>query len=667
MRISAVLRSLVPLLAMAATPLLRAQFQAPTQEELSMTADPKAPGAAAVYLNIDEVSDDQLHYYSKYVRIKVLQDKGKDLATIDVPYLHGETRINDIKGRTIHPDGTITPLTVKSADLLIAKSGDEQVNRKVFTLPDVGVGSILEYRYQLDYDEYIYSSPTWEIQRPYFVHQAHYKFTPFKAFLRGTQNQTSNYLTDEHGNVVNTLIYWPILPPGVQVEADAIGRYSIDVTDIPPAPDEQWMPPVDSLLYKVVFYYKNAKSPANFWIDESKFWSKDTDHFAEPTKSIRSAVAGLIAPTDSDLDKARKLYAAVQALDNSDFSRAREKAELKQLGLHAAKRAEDTLSQKRGSSNDIALLYLAMLRAAGLTAYDLKVVDREKGIFTPGYLYFGQLTDDVVVLSTGGKDILLDPGEKMCPFQTLSWRHSSAGGIREASAGSEFATSSIQAYTANTLLRAGDIDLDAHGVTTGDFRFVMAGQQALRWRQDALRYDLDEVKHRFDRWLQSMTPEGVEVHVDHFLGLDNPDSSLMAIIKAQGTLGAATSKRLLIPGFFFETGGRVPFVDQSRRIQPVDMHYGEQITDQVVYHLPTGLAVESAPQDTKVVWEGHAALVAKSKAEPAQVTVVRQFSRAFTLAKPDEYQDLRAFYQKVAAADQQQLVLTGASSAAKGN
>jgi len=42
-----------------------------------MTADPKAPGAAAVYLNIDEVSDDQLHYYSKYVRIKVLQDKGK--------------------------------------------------------------------------------------------------------------------------------------------------------------------------------------------------------------------------------------------------------------------------------------------------------------------------------------------------------------------------------------------------------------------------------------------------------------------------------------------------------------------------------------------------------------------------------------------------------------
>jgi hypothetical protein len=41
-------------------------------------------------------------------------------------------------------------------------------------------------------------------------------------------------------------------------------------------------------------------------------------------------------------------------------------------------------------------------------------------------------------------------------------------------------------------------------------------------------------------------------------------------------------------------------------------------------------------------------------------------ARAFTFAKPEEYQDLRAFYQKIAAADQQQLVLT-AAQVAKGN
>jgi hypothetical protein len=63
---------------------------------------------------------------------------------------------------------------------------------------------------------------------------------------------------------------------------------------------------------------------------------------------------------------------------------------------------------------------------------------------------------------------------------------------------------------------------------------------------------------------------------------------------------------------------------------------------------------------------GYAVLVTKSKTDQGQITIARLFSRAFTLAKPEEYNDLRGFYQKIAAADQAQLVLTRAS-AAKGN
>lgn len=666
MRVSAFLRSLVPILAVAATPFLRAQFQPPTHEELSMTADPKAPGAAAVYLNVEEIADDPLHYQSFYARIKVLQEKGKELATVELPYVSGDTKITDIKARTIHADGTIIPLEGKPEDLLISKDKDRQFGRKVFNLPSVEVGSILEYRYQLRYDDNHYSSPFWQIQRPYFVHQAHYMFTPFKAFLRGSQNQTSSYLTDEHGNVANSLIWWSILPPGVEVKTDVIGRFSIDVADIPPVPDEEWMPPINSVLFKVLFYYKSAANAGDFWINESKRWSKDVDHFAEPSKPIRDAVSALVAPGDSDFDKARKLYAAVQALDNTDFSRAKEEAELKQLGLRAAKRAEDTLSQKSGSSNDIALLYLAMLHAAGLTAYDMKVVDRERGVFAVGYLYFDQLTDDIVILNAGGKDVLLDPGEKMCPFQTVSWRHSGTSGIRQSPDGRAIGTTPFQLYTANNLNRVGDIDLDDHGSITANLRFIMTGQQALRWRQTALRYDLDEVKRRFDRWIRPMAPQGVEIRIDHFLALDDPNSNLIAVVNAKGTLGAATSKRLLLPGFFFQTISRTPFVDQAKRLEPVDMHYGEQVNDSIHYHLPPGLAVESTPSDANVPWEHHAVLATKTAVEPQQVTIIRQFSRAFTLLKPEEYSDLRAFYQKVAAADQQQLVLI-TSAAAKGN
>ncbi len=106
MRISSCLRSAVMLFAASLPIVLRAQFQEPTSEELKMTSDPAAPGAAAVYLYYEEIDNDPLHYQSIYARIKVLTDKGKDLATVDLPYLRSEYKITNISGRTIHPDGT---------------------------------------------------------------------------------------------------------------------------------------------------------------------------------------------------------------------------------------------------------------------------------------------------------------------------------------------------------------------------------------------------------------------------------------------------------------------------------------------------------------------------------------------------------------------------------
>ena len=217
-----------------------AQFQQPTDEELKMTADPKAPGAEVVYLDIVEIANDPMHYQTFYARIKVLGEKGKELATVEVPYLRSSFKIKDIKGRTIHSDGTVIPLAVKPEDLLISKNGEQVIQKKVFTLPSVEIGSILEYQYQLDYDDNTYSSPTWDVQQKYTVRKAHYEFIPFKAFLPGPQNQTSSYLTNERGQVLNSLIWWGRLPAGVSVQQGGVtGRFSLDVTDIPPIPDEE--------------------------------------------------------------------------------------------------------------------------------------------------------------------------------------------------------------------------------------------------------------------------------------------------------------------------------------------------------------------------------------------------------------------------------------------
>jgi hypothetical protein len=150
------------------------------------------------------------------------------------------------------------------------------------------------------------------------------------------------------------------------------------------------------------------------------------------------------------------------------------------------------------------------------------------------------------------------------------------------------------------------------------------------------------------------------------LSLDNPNVNLVAFVNVKGAIGTATSKRLILPGFFFQARGQQPFVNQEKRETPVDMQYGDRTIDLVTYHFPTGLSVEGTPQETKNSWKGHAVFGTVIRTAPDQIVVQRSLAVGFALAKPEEYQDLRDFYQKIAAADQQQIVLAN-TPAAKGN
>jgi hypothetical protein len=298
-----------------------------------------------------------------------------------------------------------------------------------------------------------------------------------------------------------------------------------------------------------------------------------------------------------------------------------------------------------------------MLRAAGLTPYAAWVVDRDKGIFDLTKIDEDQFDSMLVVLDLGGQKIILDPGEKECPFQAVSWRHSLATGLAQSPQGPSFITIPEQKYAENLIRRTGILTLDGNGGVTGKIQIAMTGQEALRWRQTALENDDSEVKKQFDDELAANVPDGVVAHVDHFEAIDNANTNLVAVVNIEGTLGVSTAKRLVIPGFFFETRGHIPFVNEEKRILPVDMHYGERVTDQITYRLPTGYTVEGAPADANISWPNHALFVAKSLTQASQITIAQTLTRAFTLAKPEEYQDLRGFYQKVAAADEAQLVL----------
>jgi hypothetical protein len=637
--------------------LLSAQFQSPSKEELEMNSDPKAPGADAVYLYREEKTDDNLHYHSYYVRLKVLTEKGKELATVRTPYERRNFKVTDIQGRTIHRDGTVIPLTTKPSDLTDVKTKDFQVNTMVFTLPNVEVGSILEYRLQIRYEDNTVSSPTWQIQQAYFVHKAHYQFEP---------SRNLDSITDSRGNLANNLMYALILSDGTKMKHDVSGRFSLDVDDIPPIPKDDWMPPLNTINWRAEFYYSGYPTGAEFWRNEGKRWTKETDRFADPGKSLKNAVAELVDASDSDEQKARKIYTAVMKLDNTDFTREKSSAERKSEKLKAIRNAEDVWLQKSGTSDDLALLYVALARAAGLHVYPVQVVNRDRAIFDPNYLTLSQLDDYIVDVVLNGKDVYLDPGQKMCPFGLLHWKHSFASGLRLTDAGPVAATTPMGSYTTTAFERVADLNIDDAGNLKGTARFILTGQEALYWRQLSVRNDESEVKKQFDEAIRAYMPDGVQADFNHFIALSDYNSNLVAMVDVCGNLGTATGKRFFLPGLFFEAHARHPFVAQDKRTTLVDVHYPKLESDQVTYHLPTGFAVETAPQVADIAWPSHAVFKVKTSVSGNDVTVARTVAFNFAVLPSKDYGDLHDFYQKVATADQQQLVLTRAQ-VAKGN
>jgi len=620
--------------------LLRAQFQEPTKEELQMTADPKAPGAAAVYLYREDVTDQLKSTRSFYERIKVLTEKGKEMATVTMPYISGAEKV-DIQGRTIHPDGTIIPLTDKPADLTDVTTRGIRSSALVFSFPNVEVGSILEFRITVHYSSFA-SDPVWIIQQNSFVHKAHYALSSLAA---------------------SKLAYVYRIGAGARVTNNKMGIFTLDIDDIPAVPQEDWMPPINTLKWRVEFFYTKFSSSQEFWDYAEKNWADVVRGFIEPTGSLKKAAAAMIAPEDTETQKAQKIYAVVMKLENTDFTREKSKVERKKEKIKDIHNAQDVWKDQSGTGDELALLFVALCRAAGLDMAPMEVVDRSRALFDPEVLSSWQLDDYIAVGRLDGKEIYFDPGQQMCPFGMLHWKHSLARGFRLADKTAVLADTPPLTYKASSVQRVAALTIDQTGGVSGNLSIVLSGQEALRWRQIALENDEEEVKKQFNEWLRTYLPDGVEAEFDHFLALNDYNSYLMGLVRISGSLGTVTGKRLFLPGLFFEAKSKHPFVTQDKRQFPVDVHYPKAEEDDVTYHLPTGYKVESGPKQGSITWPDHAQVVISMNPEGDSLNVHREMAYNYTILDPKDYAELHDFYQKVATTDQQQTVLIrGAAS-----
>jgi len=644
---------LVSLLLVAAgvLPLRAQEWIAPTPEELSMTEQKGAPGADAVYLFHEEVTDDDRHTDTLYYRIKILKPGGAELARVVLnsvlPVSGYDHTLLAFAGRTIHSDGTVIAMSEGTAEQKFTGAGGKAV-QKTYHLPEPEVGSILEYRYTFQLQDHV-EPPTWLLQRKYYVRKAHYEWLPSSGKLVIHAGGGSD-------RAVQSIAYTPMLPPGVQVTKRGSDRtpYELNATDIPALPTEDLMPPVSSFGYRVRFYYLTASSYEDYWKHMGKGFSDGWDRYAAPGENIRGLVASLVTASDTPEQKLRKLYGAVMKIDNLSTDRDQGAPPTPQP---YPKSADEVLTLSRGDNDEIALLFVAMVRAAGMSAYSMRVSNRDEYIFSRSDPNAGQLDDNIAIVEVNGKELFLDPGTRFCPFGHLFRRHAATTGLRQVKGGAEIAATPSEPVDGNQVQRVANLSINAEGEATGTLKATFTGTAGINWRQ-AAAVDQAAFRKKFKESWGRRLPEGMEVEVSSADKLEQFDEPLTIVATIKGSIGTVEGGRILAAADLFEARSNQLFQSETR-LEPVHFRLPEIVLDAIRINFPESMQVAALPAGASEKMRRSASYEFTSESAANSVTIRRSYAIGQLIYPVSDYPELRSFYSGLQTKDREPIVFAG--------
>ncbi len=598
-------------------------------DELALKDDPLNPGAPAIILYRETFSDHNDSFETRHFRIKILNERGTEYGNVEVPYIKGVFRVEDIKARTVQPNGTSTPFDGRVYEKTVVKVRKLKAFAKTFTLPAVEAGSIVEYKYKLRGKKSRLFTPPWIIQSELSVRRARFALT--------------RYMTPYAGVYFRSAIFG--LPKKAENE---IAMGLLELRNVPPFQEEEFMPPEDNPKAHVRFFYVPS---GGFWNEVGTSAFKRVEKLIGKDKNIKRVVSATVSSTDDPQAKLRKLYARAQQIRNLSYTTSETEPE---RGGNA--KAKDVLARGYGSGAEINRLFVALARAAGFDASIAWIGGRHRTFFRREVLDAGQLNAHVVTVRVSSEDIYLDPGTPYTPFGLLSWEQTGVQGIVLRKAISGFVTTPNPVSADARTERKATLRLAPDGTLEGKGHVVFHGQEALRRRLRAFEKDDSARREQVEEELKGWLPAEATVEVDSIQHWENPEEPLRVEFTVEASdLATVAGRRLLLPLGVFQTNEGSPF-QHAKRVHPVYFPHPWEEDDEIILRVPVGYEVEGMPEPQRNT-PPFGQYEMSCEKHPDGVLMRRRLVVEGYYYKVEHYPVLRHFFSQVKAGDEQQLVL----------
>ncbi|MBZ5522180.1 MAG: DUF3857 domain-containing protein [Acidobacteriia bacterium] len=623
-----------------------------TPQDLAIKDVPGYSGSAAIQLYYSYYRDDNDQFLAEYRRIKILNEKGRKYADFQIPVPPG-ARLAEFAARTVHPDGSIVELREKPFEKTVIKGRGFKFLARVGTMPDVTVGSIVEYRVKLDWNSHLVSDSLWEIQSDLYTVKARFRFRAYQGFVET--------FTDFSGDFPRSRVSYAYLNKfGIEDPAKKKGNLmELEVENVPPFFSEDNMPPEVDFKPVVIFYYgaQEIASPDKFWDWLGKLWPEVMEKFIGNHREVRELAARTTAGEPDPEKQLRKLYAAAQQIRNLTYERERSEEEKKRENLKPNHSVADVIEHGYGTANDINRLFAALARAAGFDASILQVSDRRKLSFNKLILTPWQLAPEAVAVRVNGQETLLDPGTRYCPYGTLHWSNSAATALKLGRKSSEFVTT--PAVASSLMQRTANVALAADGSLKGEIRVELNGQDALDARLEARAADDADRRQIFEDLVKSWLQEGAVVKLQESQGWDSTGGPLNGRFTIEiPVFASVTARRLVVPALLFRALKTGMFQNELRRY-PIFFSYPFTETDEVTIKLPEGYTLEAPPYRRKSGLS-YAGYEISSTLKENQLVTTRSLRLDDASFPPEKYYELKGFFSVVMAGDGGQAVLQAA-------
>lgn len=579
----------------------------------------------AVVLLVDEgneIKDDNTSVASVHVVEKILKEKGKELAEVEIGYDSTYERVELEYARTITPSGKIVYAGAESTrDVTKYLNYPLYSNAKalIISMPSVDVGSLIEYKLK------IYSSKLITNNKFSFIYRLREAFplarANFKLIVPKKDKVELKLFNEAYAKGTN------LNPAKEETENSII--YSWKFKEVDPIIPEEPMPSVS--IVNPAIGISNFSS----WEEIYKWWYALYKDKIALNKEVKDFTANLVKGAKDDLEKAKRIY------DFCSRSVRYVAVEYGESG-YEPHYANDIFVNRYGDCKDKAILLVAMMKEAGLKAYPVLIPTREIYQMQKDFPCVN-FDHAIAVLSYEGKLIFMDATASTVSFADIPLGDQARNVLVILDDKYEIVTTPL--LDANSVVYELQIDIDKNEDAVIKRKVTASGFFSAFQRYYLKYTHPDIIKADIQKRMVQISPFSklIEYSTDNVDDFDK-NSILQYSFNAKKVLNPADGSRIL--PFFDDIDLDTSYAGKEQRNFPIEFEGIFKKISKIKINLPENLQVKFLPttKEIKTPWFKFKSVCSQSK---NSIDIYREFSVIKRLVEPDEYKEFKRNMEEV--------------------